>query len=89
MAKRTKIASLPGFAVYFDSEAKENEKYLLYRLWHDNHPEYGYLRKRRTIIGKFATLHTALRFAVDIMERAENKATISGTTPGSYLGEEY
>lgn len=60
MAKRTKIVSLPGFAVYFDTEARENERYQVYRLWHDNHPEYGYLRKHKTLIGKVATLHSAM-----------------------------
>ena len=72
MAKRTKIASLPGFAVYLDSEAKENERYQVYSLWHDNHPEYGYLRKRKTLVGKYHALSSALAFITEGQRAAED-----------------
>lgn len=87
MAKRTKIASLPGFAVYLDSEAKENERYQVYALWHDNHPEYGYLRKRKTLVGKYRNLSGAMEYMTNVTRRTEGRGAKWYHACATYNGE--
>lgn len=73
MAKRRKVAGLPGYSVYCCPEAKEGEQFRVYCLWTETNPVTGVPGIHRKLVKKYSRLSDCLYYIADIYRNTERK----------------